>query len=87
MPLDCSCYEIAGGHQPGCVFHGLSSQQIQQLAGTEILCPDCSDSCECPSCGRENPEQVKECPHCGSLKCSTCDMGDDVECPSCEMTE
>lgn len=53
---------------------------------------------ECPSCGstladrndyrRRNEAdglstKLKRCPHCGSEKCCMCDMGDDVECPSC----
>lgn len=25
-----------------------------------------------------------DCPHCGSKKCCMCDMGDDVECLSCD---
>jgi transcription elongation factor Elf1 len=42
---------------------------------------------ECPSCGNETPQQLKACPQCGSLKCENCDMGDDVECPSCPDDE
>lgn len=48
---------------------------------------------ECPTCGMDaensmDPETwklTKICSHCGSQKCSSCDMGDDVECPGCEM--
>lgn len=50
---------------------------------------------ECPGCGsmpkdREahgGHEQFSQCPHCGSWKCGMCDMGDDVECPSCDDVE
>jgi len=48
---------------------------------------------ECPSCGataadrRDNksggPQGLWECQRCGEEKCCMCDMGDDVECPSC----
>jgi hypothetical protein len=48
---------------------------------------------ECPSCGATDgdrkrnqpdaPQGLSECPHCGALKCCMCDMGDDVECISC----
>lgn len=48
---------------------------------------------DCPACGSSkevvvNPDEWKitrECPFCGSLKCSSCDMGNDVECPACEL--
>lgn len=49
---------------------------------------------ECPSCGAsaadrahnkpERPQGLDTCPYCKSEKCCMCDMGDDVECPSCE---
>jgi len=49
---------------------------------------------ECPSCGathtdrfRNKPTEplgLSECPHCGAEKCCMCDMGDDVDCPSCD---
>lgn len=47
---------------------------------------------ECPSCGsssedrakREDYQGLHKCPHCGGKKCSMCDMGDDVECLSCD---
>ncbi len=52
---------------------------------------------ECPSCGAtpadrkankpNAPQGLSECPHCGSLKCSMCDMGDDVECVSCDEVD
>jgi len=52
---------------------------------------------ECPSCGADygdrkrnkpdDPQGLEECPHCGNLKCCMCDMGDDVECPSCDEDE
>ena len=38
---------------------------------------------ECNGCGNPEPERLKVCPRCENEKCSTCDMGDDVECPSC----
>lgn len=28
---------------------------------------------------------LRECPHCGADKCIICDMGDDVECGSCDL--
>lgn len=52
---------------------------------------------ECPSCGatakdrRDNkpdsPQGLETCPHCSAEKCCMCDMGDDVECPSCDLGE
>ena len=50
---------------------------------------------ECPGCGsthadrkRERPTEtylgLSECTYCGTEKCYLCDMGDDVECPSCD---
>lgn len=54
------------------------------------------DDDECPGCGSSKRDRevkaaqddttilLKECPHCGSLKCNMCDMGDDVECISCD---
>ncbi len=57
---------------------------------------------ECPGCGstlanREArakrdkddaiPTSLTECPYCGTLKCCMCDMGDDVECISCNQDE
>ena len=33
--------------------------------------------------GETLPTELTNCPHCGSLKCCMCDMGDDVECISC----
>jgi hypothetical protein len=53
---------------------------------------------ECPGCGSSLTDRthrahansdptstaLKECPHCGTLKCCMCDMGDDVECISCD---
>jgi hypothetical protein len=38
---------------------------------------------DCGGCGRADPDKVSECPNCGGEKCESCDMGDDVECPSC----
>ncbi len=31
----------------------------------------------------DSPQELSECPHCGSQKCCMCDMGDDVECGNC----
>ena len=40
---------------------------------------------ECPACGHDDYEgDLIECPHCGGMKCSFCDMGDDVECVVCD---
>lgn len=41
----------------------------------------------CPACGNPKPKYLKECPRCASTKCDRCDMGDDVECPSCILEE
>ncbi len=38
---------------------------------------------ECDGCGNPEPEYLKNCPRCGGVKCDACDMGDDVECPTC----
>lgn len=43
-----------------------------------------TDIRECNGCGNEEPEYLKECPHCGSEKCNLCDMGDDTSCMACE---
>lgn len=58
-----------------------------------------NDDTECPGCGsslKDRQDYVKRnngsrlttslrrCPHCGSQKCCMCDMGDDVECLSCD---
>lgn len=55
------------------------------------------DDDDCPGCGstavergrnkRDQPQGLKQCPHCSSYKCCMCDMGDDVECGSCELPE
>lgn len=47
---------------------------------------------ECPGCGsgeRERSEHggysgFRTCPYCGAEKCCMCDMGDYVECISCD---
>lgn len=49
---------------------------------------------ECPGCGAtegdrlrnkpDAPQGLEECPGCGAMKCCMCDMGDDVQCISCE---
>lgn len=40
---------------------------------------------ECNACGADDYEgELRECPRCGSTKCSICDMGDDVECAACD---
>ena len=49
---------------------------------------------ECPGCGAtygdrqrnrpDDPQGLSECGYCGTEKCCMCDMGDDVECISCE---
>jgi len=55
-----------------------------------------SNEDDCPGCGAtvadrqtkpdDNPV-LRACPHCQSLKCCMCDMGDDVECISCNLDE
>jgi len=52
---------------------------------------------ECPGCGAAaidraknkptEPQDLVNCPHCGTEKCCMCDMGDDVECASCGQEE
>jgi hypothetical protein len=52
---------------------------------------------ECPGCGAtgsdrlsnkpKDPQGLATCPNCGAEKCCMCDMGDDVECISCEGNE
>lgn len=50
---------------------------------------------ECPTCGsmpsdrakRDDYQELRECPHCGTYKCAMCDMGDDVECGNCNVDE
>lgn len=40
---------------------------------------------ECPACGYSDYEgELRQCPHCEGLKCSQCDMGDDVGCAVCD---
>ena len=34
--------------------------------------------------GEASATTFADCPHCGSKKCCMCDMGDDVECLSCD---
>jgi len=42
----------------------------------------------CPACGATEYEgELTVCPHCDSLKCSQCDMGDDTACITCEGEE
>lgn len=48
---------------------------------------------DCPGCGAtprdrcankpEDDQGLRECPHCNTLKCCMCDMGDNVECGNC----
>jgi hypothetical protein len=52
---------------------------------------------ECPGCGAtaadrkrnkpDAPQGLETCPHCGTEKCCMCDMGDDVECISCDTDD
>jgi hypothetical protein len=37
--------------------------------------------------GEDIPTGLIDCPHCGTKKCCLCDMGDDVQCISCEQEE
>lgn len=42
------------------------------------------DKVECEGCGDYHYKaKITECPHCGSEKCPTCDMGDDTNCGNC----
>lgn len=48
---------------------------------------------ECNGCGAtaaerrankpDEPQGLSECPHCGTDKCTMCDIGDDVACGNC----
>lgn len=43
---------------------------------------------ECPACGYSDYEgELRQCPHCEGLKCSCCDMGNDVGCAVCDTEE
>lgn len=41
-----------------------------------------NDAMEFP--GEDHTPYLKNCPHCGAIKCSMCDMGDDVRCITCD---
>lgn len=51
----------------------------------------------CPGCGATDkdrarnkpgePQGLETCPHCETEKCCMCDMGDDVECISCNSDD
>lgn len=51
----------------------------------------------CPGCGATakdrarnkpgEPQGLETCPHCDTEKCCMCDMGDDVECISCNSDD
>lgn len=34
--------------------------------------------------GEDHTPYLKNCPRCGAIKCSMCDMGDDVNCITCD---
>lgn len=57
------------------------------IDATEVeVCP----SCGCPPGDRSRGSDYRElrtCPHCEGQKCAMCDMGDDVECPSCSAND
>lgn len=43
---------------------------------------------ECPACGNTvRPKDQRICVYCDTLKCPTCDMGDDVGCAQCDEEE
>ena len=43
---------------------------------------------QCPACGSlDYLGELRECPHCGGMKCDQCDMGDDVGCVVCDNNE
>ncbi len=50
----------------------------------------------CDGCGSTETDRInagcedtglKECRYCGASKCEMCDMGDDVDCMTCENLE
>lgn len=59
-------------HQcPGCGSSAAARRSAAQKNQTEF--PD-----------EQHDPYFKECKRCGSTKCNMCDMGDDVECISCD---
>lgn len=53
---------------------------------TKDECKGCGSTAKCRKENKpEEPQGLEECPHCGNTKCCMCDMGDDVECPSCDI--
>jgi len=53
---------------------------------TEDKCPGCGATAVARKNNKpDHPQGLEECPYCGNLKCCMCDMGDDVECPSCDL--
>lgn len=45
---------------------------------------ECTGCASLPSARPADDKELRQCPHCGALKCRLCDMGDDVSCISCE---
>ena len=43
---------------------------------------------ECPACGySDNEGDLRQCPHCEGMKCSQCDMDNDVGCAVCDSED
>ena len=62
-----------------CPKCGLKLNEFVDTAAMQQIATGC-----CTTCGAADFEgELRECPHCGDVKCSKCDMGDDVECASC----
>ncbi len=65
-----------------CQYNVLKEMSLEQLERIYKVLQSIQSE-ECDGCSNNCPKQVSECPHCGMQKCESCDMGDDVECPSC----
>lgn len=56
----------------------------------DIACPGCGSSLADRQKRADQypdeaiPTDLSECQYCGAEKCCLCDMGDDVECISCD---
>jgi len=65
------------------VLKAMSFRQIQRLHALLTVI----EQEECGGCGNADPGTTSECSYCGGQKCDSCDMGDDVECPLCEVLQ
>lgn len=64
----------------------MSKQNRNDKKETDEACPSCGATAKDRMANKqESPQDLSECPYCGNYKCCMCDMGDDVECPSCNL--